>query len=309
MLAISRMNISDYCNELPNEIHKIIEDYTTFTFTITCENLSKCIIKVNLVNIFNKKKFKEIYLYDTAMNDIIKLSSDGKQLIYLDVNFNMVYYNIDSKTKYKISLKGLNLNLDIKADTLKYYYFDRNGLFFIITNINKTYVFNIMESKFMYELPTCSLIVDNLEMISSDYKKIFIRTNNCVFVYDLLTGGEIYYNNTEINHLGLVGTDHKINYIITAHDPQYTICINNIHNNEFFAYNEEDIDNITCMILDNNLLVVHFYNYIKIINIKDNKIKQIDNVVKCLNNCNMELLNNKYLIIKKNGLMIEIINI
>ncbi len=294
MLAVRKTNIN--FKELPYELNKLIEDYTEITFTIVIEELRQYIKKVKLVNVFNNEVLEEIFLDDTNFN-IIKLSSDGSKLIYLDYSNNMVYYNINTKTKEKIFVMALTpLN----------YYFDRNGLYFINSGSQTTYVFDIMNRKLMYELPFNTYLYHEIEMISPDYKKLLVRNNNCVFVYDLLTGKELYYNNTEVNHLGLVGSDKNFNHIIMTHGPQYTIAITDINNNHIFEYDEDDINNITSLIFDKDLLIIHFYNYIKIINVKDNKTKQIE-AEESTCDCIMELIDGKYLIIKKNEFIVETI--
>ncbi len=303
MLSSRKMNINNYSNELPNEINKLIEDYTEITFTITYDNLNEHCMKVNLINIFNNEILEEIYLDDTV-NRTIKLSSDGTKLVYLDVNNNMSYYDINTKTKNTIELSISSLtpaqNYFADCGVPKYYYFDRNGLYFIIAGNQKTYIIDIMNKKYLYEFNYLSFIIDEVEMISSDYKKVFLRDYNCLYVYDLLTGDELYYDDMETDDLSLGYTDKNMNYIITGNTMTNEIIIKDINHNIIFNYNEDNINDIRGMIFDKNQLVIHFNNYIKIVNIKDNKIKQIDNLQDNEDDCVMELINDKYVIIKKN---------
>jgi uncharacterized protein (UPF0335 family) len=72
MLATNKININNYLSsQLPFEICNIIEDYTEITITIICEELRQFIIKVKIINVFNKNILGEIYL-DDVFSEAIK---------------------------------------------------------------------------------------------------------------------------------------------------------------------------------------------------------------------------------------------
>ncbi len=309
MLASRRMNITKYSKDLPNEINKLIEDYTEITFSIIIDDTdNQNGIRVKLINVFNNEVLEEIYL-DDAVDNKIKLSSDGTKVVYLDNNINMSYYDINTKTKNKIELSLSSLTTENTKKLLffnngvpKFYYFDRNGLYFIIVGDQKTHIIDVMNRTVSDEIPWFALIIDEIELFSSDYKRVFLGTNSNYFsVMDYLTGDEIYHEEVISPELCLGCTDKNMNYIITGNKTTKEIIIKNINNsNIIFNYNEENVNNIRGMIFEKNLLIMHFENYIKIVNIKNNKITQIDNLIENLDDCVIELIDEENIVVKKN---------
>jgi hypothetical protein len=308
MLASRRMNINNYSKDLPNEITKLIEEYTEITFSITIDN-SDDGMKVKLINVFNNEVLEEIYL-DDAVDTKIKLSSDGTKLIYLDNNINMSYYDIKTKIKNKIELPLSSVTTENTKKKLffdngvpKFYYFDRNGLYFIIVGNQKTHLIDVMNRTVSDEFLFFAYnTIDENDVFSSDYKRVFLRTqNNYFYVIDFIIGDILYQDDIESNETCLACTDKNMNYIVTGNKTTKEIIIKDINNNNIiFNYNEYNIINIRGMIFEKNLLIMHFKNYIKIVNIKNNKITQIDNLTDNYDYSIIELIDEENIVINKN---------
>ncbi len=302
MLAIKKININTQKSNLllPFEICKIIEDYTEIIITITCKQFKKNVMRMNIINVFNRKTLQQIYL-DDIMNETIKLSSDGNKLIYLDVNNNIVYYDINTKIKTKIKLfTGICPNN---------YYFDRNGLYYVISNNDTTYIFDINASKLLTELPFhCSL--DNNIIISDDYKKMFCRSDDNIYIYDLINGEKIY--SLELNHLLLATMSNDGNIVSYYDNTSQSIVIININkiDNKYSYLIEEDYYDIKGIAFYKDILIALFLDHglIVIINLKTKS--KIDKEIDCFDLCNMEFTKDgKYLILKIDDLVIETIKV
>ncbi len=304
MLATRKININNN-SLLPSEINKIIESYTEITFTIICEKIRQYSekIKVSLINVFTNDTLEEIYL-DDVNNETVKLSSDGTKLIYLDIYSNMVYYDIHTKNIKKILIGLCPL----------YYYFDRNGLYFITSNNNTTYIFDIIGNKLLYELPIHSIINDNIEMISEDYKRILCLSKNNIYIYDLINGNKIYSSSLELNqnYKFFSYTNKTMKYIIYGYDNIINILNIDGDRDTHFYYKDdeedEDINYIKGIAFYKDLVAIHYNYYVKIINIKQNKIERIEDTSYCVLCNRMEFTKDgKYLIIKKDDIIIETI--
>ncbi len=311
MLAINKININnndilyEINNNIPYEICKIIEDYTEITFTIVCKELRQFIIKVNLINVLNNKKLQQIFL-DDVFNETIKLSSDGTKLVYLDDNYNISYYNI---SYYNINT---NINKKIKLLNDGYpnnYYFDRNGLYYITSHLDTTYIFDINSNKLLHKLPIHCSLNNNIEIISKDYKKIWFRSNDNLYVYDLINGNQIY--SLEINHLLFACMNSDCNLVAYYDNTIQSINIlDNQNNNQYNYHFEEDYYDIKGIAFYKDLLVSLFLDHglIVIINLKTKT--KVEKEIDCFDLCNMEFTKDgKYLVVKIDDLIIETIKV
>ncbi len=301
MLATKKMSLDNINNNLlPYEICKIIENYTEITTTIICKELRQYVTNINIIDVFNHKILQQIYL-DDIMNETVKLTNDGNKLIYLDFNNNIVYYDINAKIKNKIKLlSGIIPNN---------YYFDRNGLYYVISNNESTYIFDINANKLLHQLPFhCSL--NNL-IISDDYKRIFCRSNDNIYIYDLINGNIIY--SLELNHLLLACMSSDGNIVVYYDNNTENIIIVDINNHNNYNYNykiEEDYYDIKGIAFYKDLLVSLYLDHglIVIINLKTKS--KIDKEIDCFDVCNMEFTKDgKYLILKIDDLIIETIKV
>jgi hypothetical protein len=303
MLATHKINI--YTELLPIEISKIIEDYTETIITFLCKQLKEFILKIYIIDVFSRKPLKQIYL-DDIKNETIKLSSDGTKLIYLDVNSNIVYYDINTTIKNKIKLlSGIFPNN---------YFFDRNGLYFVVSNNDTTYIFDINANKLLYELPFNSSIDNNeMNIIVSQNNRIFLRSDDNIYIYDLINGNRIY--SLELNHLILANMSINGNLLIYSDNNYDSINIVDINNqNNLYNYKLEEeyynIYNIKGIAFYKDSLVSLFLDHglIVIINLKTKS--KIDKEIDCFDLCNMEFTKDgKYLIIKIDDLIIETIKV
>ncbi len=261
MLAIKRPNLIKY-NNLPIEIWDKIEKLAEINFIILVTNIKKSCTKVSLIDIFTKKKFKEIILDDTlnnddTLNEDIKLSSDGNFLVYLDVDYNMVYYDINSirENKRKINITKSKI-IPLKV------FFDRNGYYYCVSNSNETYIFYLKNEKYL-----CSLPVSSISNISDDYNRILGRIDDQAKLYDLNNGNIIY--SFELNHLYFANINSFGDYIIYDSYNE-AIKILNTSNNNIIEYNA-DRNDIVYFASNNKLIALHFMDYIYIHNLDTNK--------------------------------------
>jgi hypothetical protein len=318
MLATNKINITNYLSlELPFEICNIIEDYTEITTTIVCGESMKFFIKVKIVNVFNQNILEKIYLDDVS-NYIVKFSSDGKKLVYLDVNNNIVYYDIYTKSKI---IK--NMKLIIIKDNNNYcnnYYFDRNGSYYVVSNSENTFIFdiknnNILEPLIILPFSCSNILTDNTNEIISQNNRIFLRSDDTVYVYDLINGNKIY--SFELNHLFLATISTDGNYISYYNNNTHSIDIININisideYNPYYKYQikeDSEIMDIAGIAFYKDLVALYQDNgLIVIINLKTKS--KIEEEIDCFDLCNMEFTKDgKYLILKIDDLVIEYITI
>jgi hypothetical protein len=266
MLAIKRPNLIKY-NNLPIEIWNKIEKLAEINFIILVTNIRQFCTKVSLVNIFTKNKFKEIILddvlsYDDTINDEIKLSSDGNFLVYLDIDYNMVYYDINSTSENK---RKINITKN-KIIPLKVF-FDRNGYYYCVSNSNETNIFSLKNETYLFSLP-----VSSISNISDDYNRIFGRINDQAKLYDLNNGNIIY--SFELNHLYFASINSFGDYIIyDSYDEPIKIL--NTSNNNIIEYSGYRND-IVYFASNNKLIALHFMDYIYVHNLNTNKNYKIE---------------------------------
>jgi hypothetical protein len=279
MLAIKRPNLNNNLKEqtLPTLLLNKIEDMLERTVSIIIYYMRRDTKLVRLVDVYNNEILKEIVI-DDAYDEYIKLSTDGNYLTYLDVNNNIVYYDINN-IKPKI-IKILDCEL-FPFMTNNIYYIDRNGLYYVISNENETIIFDINNNKPKYNLPIST--INNI--ITQDYKKILCRSNDYVKMYDFNNATELY--SVQLHHLHISSMSLYGDYIFYSSDID-TININNINNKlEYIYVHDDNIDlDIEIILLGiafhpNNILVaMHFPTYILIIDMINNKIiKKIENIM------------------------------
>jgi hypothetical protein len=293
MLAIKRTNINDVLNQreiskLPLNLWERVEDMLEITISILVYEIRECVMKVQIMNVYNNNIEKELFI-DNAHDENIKLSSDGNLLIYMDVNFNISYLNINTN---KI-IKSINIsNTNIFPN---YYYFDRNGLYYITSNSIETYVFDINNKQLVNIFPASS----NYNLISEDYTKICCRSRHKIEIYDFINTNKLH--SLDLNNFSLGYVDKHCNFVLYILN-ENIIKIRNINNKDEYNYVNDDYDEITGIAFhpNNEIVALYLLNYLILFNMKTNKIQTIDDLPNDnLIENNIEFTNDgNYLIIK-----------
>ncbi len=310
MQSIHKININNILTDyqkrlLPIEIWDIIEKMTEINVAIIYEKVRQGIIKVKLINIYSNDIVREILIDNCDNNNYsdneIKLSSDCKSLVYLDINNNMIYYDIDTNMTESIKIIKSNCRP-------RYYFFDRNGLYFALSGVDETYVFDIKNQlllhKFDYPL--------HYIKISDDYNKILCCSSlDQIHLYDFKTGDRLFF--MDLHHLSFININGSADSII--HDEMGS-KIKILENNKLkFEYNYDDNEFFLIKGFAfypnkcSELLALCFTYYIKIINMKNNEIKIIDDIEPCDDIYDIEFTNDgKHLILRKDHSNIYIKN-
>jgi hypothetical protein len=278
MLAIKRPNINNILNEqqlskLPYQLWERVEYMLEKTVLIVIQYMRRETKLIKLVDIDNNSILKDIVI-DDSRDEYIKLSSDGNYLTYINYNNNtsisidMIYYNINTSIKNVINISSSGI-------FPKYHYFDRNGLYYVVSNKNETMIFDIQNKKLMYTLP----IFSKINIISDNYKKIMCRTNDYMKVYDFNNGNELY--SIELNHLEMGGMSLCGNHIFYKNNNIIKIINDKLEYNYINEDIDLDFELKSIAFHPNNIwLALHFeINIIIIDMIKNNIIKNIENIM------------------------------
>lgn len=260
MLAIKKTNMNNILNKqqlslLPTILWKRVEYMLEKNVLMLIQYMRRETKLIKIVDTDNNI-LSEIVI-DDSYDECIKLSSDGNYLIYINNNNSIVYYNINNNI-----MNNNVINISSSGIFPKYYYFDRNGLYYVISNTNETMVFDLKQKTLMYTLPIGSII----NLISNNYKKIMCRSNDYMKVYDFNNGNELF--SIELNHLEMGYMSPCGNHIFYKKEDNINI-INN--NNIIINYIEDEIIGIAFH--PNNIYVAFYIGpTILVIDMNTNKI-------------------------------------
>jgi WD40 repeat protein len=295
MLAINKINtdniIENQYKLFPLEIWKHIEDCSETFVTIIYQQMRQNIFKINLVNVITNDYLEEIFIDDIDEDFPIKLSSDSKYIVYINYKYGINYYSIEKKKVIKIiSLEFINIEYN-------YIFYDRNGLYLIISNEN-TYIYtlsnNLVTSK-------CLDINDASDfMFNKDYSFLLCASdiNDLIHIYNMKTFELIFSYNCDYTSINIINNTLFVNdstlsviYIIDIITKHQLYRIN--HNLDKAIISLTSIDNILAALFSNN--IIHIFD------IKLNKlIKEIIISNNYIDSIQIEFLNKENLIVKLN---------
>ena len=172
-------NLND-TNLIPSEIWKIVEKYTETEIVILwkADHINKNTFIVYLIDIYTGEIVDTCYLENvyTFLFELenIKLTSDGKHLVYMDTSFNIIFYNIRTK----------KIDHSYDFNFIQSIYTNEDELFF--DNDGQRLIFSRRGPNFMeiYDIQTQTII----QTINMAGERFFIDKN-----YKILIGSELYY--------------------------------------------------------------------------------------------------------------------
>ncbi len=275
MLAIKRTHINTILNQeqisqLPLHLWNRIEDILERTVSILIYYMRRDNKLIKLVDVSNNTILKEIII-DNCYDECIKLSSDGTFLTYIDVMNNIVYYNINNT-----SINSIN----ISNSTIfpKYFYFDRNGIYYVISSNNQIMIFDIKKKALKNIITSNSQEECTMNIISEDYKKLLCRSNNYMKVYDFNNGNKLF--SIQLNHLETGGISLYGNHIFYKQNNNIIIINDRLEYNYINDTEDELILNGIAFHPNNYIIALYLEMNIIIIDmIKKTVIKNIENMM------------------------------
>ena len=196
MLGMFKQRIITHLTEeqfklLPVELWENIENKTISNTCVLYDTIFNDILSndviVKLIDYYNSSVLDTILINDfnkTLSFNKIKLSSDSKYLIYIDISYNINFYDIFLKQiSYSKNLGFININLEDADESKICYYFDNNGCRFIISYDQITEVFDIQTSE---KLLTINFLTSD-HKFNKDYTRLICNDVNTpvLYVYDM----------------------------------------------------------------------------------------------------------------------------